>query len=61
MVGLDTLFLVVFRLLDLAGVAKYAEKKLGMKILAVETPYAEMAMDVDKPHQLEILRKELAN
>ena len=60
MVGLDTLFLIVFRLLDFDGLVKFASKKLGMNILALQTPYAEMAMDVDKPHQLEILRKELS-
>jgi len=27
---------------------------------ALLTPYAEMAMDVDKPHQLAILREQLS-
>ena len=61
LIGLDTLFLIIFRLLDFEGIANYAQKKLGMKVLAIKTPFAEMAMDVDKPHQLEILRKDLQN
>ena len=60
LIGFDTLFLVLFRILDLEGTVRYAEKKLGMKVLVKQSPYAELAMDVDKPHQLEILRKDLA-
>ncbi len=59
LIGLDTLFLIIFRLLNFEGIANYAQKKLGMKILALQTPYAEIAMDVDKPHQLKILRDDL--
>ncbi len=61
LIGYDTLFLILFRLLDFEGVAAYAQKKLKMNILAIQSPFAEMAMDVDKPHQLEILKNELEN
>lgn len=59
LVGFDTLLLILFRLTDLDGVVKNASKRLKLKTRAVVSPYAEIAMDVDKPHQLEILRADL--
>ena len=59
LVGFDTLFLILFRLVDLDGAVKNASKRLKLKARAVVSPYAEIAMDVDKPHQLEILRADL--
>jgi len=59
LLGLDTLFLVLFRRLTLDQVARKISKKLGVSAQAVITPYAELGMDVDKPHQLEIVRAEL--
>ena len=35
--------------------------KLGLKGRAIVCPYAEVGMDVDKPHQLELLRDDLAS
>jgi molybdopterin-guanine dinucleotide biosynthesis protein A len=58
-IGFDTLFLILFRLVDLEGAAAYASKRLGLQARAVLSPYAEMAMDVDKPNQLELLRADL--
>lgn len=34
-------------------------KRLQLDVAAAMCPYAEVAMDVDKPHQLELARKEL--
>lgn len=59
LVGFDTLLLILFRLVDLDGVVKNASKRLKLKARAVVSPYAEIAMDVDKPHQLKILRADL--
>lgn len=59
-VGFDTLFLILFRLVDLKGAAAYASKRTGLKARAELSPYAEMAMDVDKPNQLELLRADLS-
>lgn len=59
-VGFDTLFLILFRLVDLAGAEKQISKRLGLKARAILCPYAEIGMDVDKPHQLELLRADLA-
>jgi len=35
-------------------------KRLGVTGRAIICPYAEVGMDVDKPHQLELMRKDLA-
>ena len=59
LIGFDTLFYFLFRLKNIDGIAKQASKRLGIKATAIISPYAEMAMDVDKPHQYEILLKDL--
>jgi GTP:adenosylcobinamide-phosphate guanylyltransferase len=58
--GFDTLFMVLFRLIDLDSAAAKVARRLGLTGIGAITPYAEIAMDVDKPHQLEILREDLA-
>ncbi len=59
--GLDTLFLVLLRMLTLNQAVSRVASRLHLKGRAIVTPYAEMAMDVDKPHQLEMMRADLAN
>jgi GTP:adenosylcobinamide-phosphate guanylyltransferase len=60
LLGVDTLFLLFFRLINLDdGIAKVS-KRLNIKGRAIVCPYAEVGMDVDKPHQLEIMRADLA-
>jgi GTP:adenosylcobinamide-phosphate guanylyltransferase len=61
LIGYDTLLLVLLRVLTLEKAAKLASKRLGIRGRAVICPYAEIAMDVDKPHQLEIMRAFLSN
>ena len=58
--GFDTLFLILFRLIDIGSAAAKVARRLGLTGHGAITPYAEIAMDVDKPHQLEILRDDLA-
>jgi len=60
LLGYDTLFLLLLRRLSIDGLIKKAGSRLRIKGRAIISPYAEMAMDVDKPYQLEILRKDLA-
>ncbi|TAK14804.1 MAG: hypothetical protein EPO32_00510 [Anaerolineae bacterium] len=60
LVGFDTLFMILFRLVDLAGAEKQVSKRMGLKARAVMCPYAEIGMDVDKPNQLEMLRADLS-
>jgi GTP:adenosylcobinamide-phosphate guanylyltransferase len=60
LVGLDVLGLVMIHQLTLDGAGRRISRTLGLKGHAIPTPYAEIAMDIDKPHQLEILRQDLA-
>jgi GTP:adenosylcobinamide-phosphate guanylyltransferase len=60
LVGFDTLFLLLFRALTVEGAEKKALQRLGLKAQVLKCPYAEIGMDVDKPHQLEIMREDLA-
>ncbi|MDH5506439.1 MAG: nucleotidyltransferase family protein [Anaerolineae bacterium] len=60
LVGIDTLLMILFRIVDLDGAARQATKRLGFPCRAILCPHAEIGMDVDKPHQLELLRADLA-
>jgi len=59
LLGLDNLALVALRLASLQTIVKRVEKRLDLKARALRCPYAEMAMDADKPHQLAILEYDL--
>jgi hypothetical protein len=52
--------LVMLHALTLEKAANLASKRLGLRGRAVLCPYAEIAMDVDKPHQLEIMDAHLS-
>jgi len=60
LIGLDTILMVLFRITDLEGTAQQLSRRVGVNARAIISPYAELAMDVDKPHQLEILIKDLS-
>lgn len=57
--GFTTLILMLMRRLSLQDAVPRVEKQLGIRGRAILCPYAELAMDVDKPHQFEILRADL--
>lgn len=59
MIGVDTLLLIALRMITLEGTVKKVCQRLDLKGKAFPSPYAEMGMDADKPHQLAILRKYL--
>jgi molybdopterin-guanine dinucleotide biosynthesis protein A len=59
-VGFDTLFLLAIRGITLENAVKRVSKKIGIKGRAIVWQHAEAGMDVDKPHQLEILRAYLS-
>jgi hypothetical protein len=59
MFGLWPLLKLIARRLSLAEAERRACHMLGVNGRAVPFPYAEVAMDVDKPFQLEIARAEL--
>ncbi len=59
-IGLGTLLLLVLRRLTLDDLVRRVSKQIGIRGKAVVWPWAEAGMDVDKPHQLEIMRADLA-
>jgi GTP:adenosylcobinamide-phosphate guanylyltransferase len=59
LLGFDTLLLILFRQLTVESAAKLASKRLKMRGRGVFSPYAELGMDVDKPHQLAMMREDL--
>lgn len=61
LIGFDTLLLLVLRLATLDQLAARISKRLQLKGRAIVCPYAEIGMDVDKPHQLEIMRADIAS
>lgn len=60
LLGYDTLFLLLLRLVDLEGAVNKVTKRIRITGKAIISPYAEIGMDVDKPHQLELVRSDLA-
>jgi GTP:adenosylcobinamide-phosphate guanylyltransferase len=60
MVGLDTFFQVLTRSITLDDLVEKVCNRIGIKGRAIKWEYAEPCMDVDKPHQLELLRADLA-
>ncbi len=59
-IGLDTFFQVLTRSITLDDLVAKVCKRIGIAGRAIQWPYAEPCMDVDKPHQLELLRTDLA-
>jgi len=58
-IGFGTLFKLATRQLTLAEAVSRVCQRIGIKGRAIVWPYAEPCMDVDKPHQLELLRADL--
>jgi molybdopterin-guanine dinucleotide biosynthesis protein A len=56
LLGLGTLIKFALRRLTIADAERVASRALGCQGRAVITPYPEMGMDVDKPHQLDMVR-----
>lgn len=59
-IGLDTLIQFAFRQFTLQGLVERASERIGIKGRAIIWDHAEPCMDVDKPHQLELLRRDRA-
>ena len=59
-IGLGTLFQVLTRTITLENLVEKVCKRIGIKGRAIVWPHAEACMDVDKPHQLELMRADLA-
>jgi hypothetical protein len=59
-IGFDTLFQLFTRQFTLQGLVDRASERIGVKGRVIVWDKAEPCMDVDKPHQLEIMREFLA-
>jgi hypothetical protein len=59
LIGFDTAFLLLTGKLTLEKAETKVMTRLNITGKAIVCPYAEVGMDVDKPHQLEIMRADL--
>lgn len=59
-VGPMTILKLLFRQLRLSDIEDLATRLLGAPVRVVNSPYPEVAMDVDKPEQVATLRKMLS-
>ncbi len=59
LLGPDLLFLILARQMSLSRAERMVSRRLRLRGRVIRCPYAEMAMDVDKPHQLALLREDL--
>lgn len=59
LIGYDTLILLLLRAITLEQAVSMVKKRLKITGRAIICPYADIGMDVDKPHQYEIMRASL--
>jgi GTP:adenosylcobinamide-phosphate guanylyltransferase len=59
-IGYGTLFKMLTRQLTIHEAVNRVSKRLELNAFAIQCPYPEIGMDVDKPYQLELLQKDLA-
>ncbi len=59
LVGFDVLFLLLLRQINLPNLVEKVTTRLNISGRALICPYPELGMDVDKPHQVDMVRKEL--
>lgn len=59
-IGWDTLYQLFTRQFTLQGLVERASERIGIKGRALIWSQAEPCMDIDKPHQLEIMREDFA-
>ena len=59
LIGFDILILLLLRRLTFNATVERVTRRLEISGKGLICPYPEIAMDIDKPHQLEIARREL--
>jgi len=58
-IGLGTLIRVFMKTIGLDELVTTVSERIGIKARAIVWAHAEACMDVDKPHQLELLRRDM--
>jgi GTP:adenosylcobinamide-phosphate guanylyltransferase len=58
-IGFGILLMMVLRQLTLDDLVNRVSERIGIRGNAIVWPWAEAGMDVDKPHQLEIMRADM--
>jgi molybdopterin-guanine dinucleotide biosynthesis protein A len=61
LVGLDVLLLLLLGQITLDETVKRVSKRMRIKGRAILCPFAEVGMDIDKPHQLALVRSDMEN
>ncbi len=59
MLGLEFIIRFIFRMLSVKDMERKISSLIGARGVAVDTPYVEISVDVDKPSDIEFVRKEL--
>ncbi|GAB4476783.1 MAG: hypothetical protein Kow0088_14950 [Anaerolineales bacterium] len=59
LIGFDTLLLLLIRQITLDQAVRTVASRLKISGRAIICPYAEIGMDIDKPHQFEIVETDL--
>jgi GTP:adenosylcobinamide-phosphate guanylyltransferase len=60
MIGWDLLLLLLLGRIGMEDAVHRVSARVHLKGRALQCPYAEVGMDVDKPHQLELMRLDMA-
>ena len=60
LLGYDTLLMLLLRMITLEGAVRKVSKRIKLSGRVLLCPYAEIAMDVDKPHQYELMLEDCA-
>ena len=61
LIGFDTLFMLLFRQFTIDSIGPWLSQRLEIKGRVFLNPYAETGMDIDKPEQLDLIRKDLSS
>ena len=61
LIGFDTLFMLLFRQFTIDSLGPWVSRRLEVKGRVYYNPFAETGMDIDKPEQLELVRKDLTS
>lgn len=59
LIGLDTLFYLLIRQITLDQAVRTVASRMNISGRAIVCPYAEVGMDIDKPHQFDIVEADL--